>query len=94
MSTLRIVIARAAVWLPALRAQSTSTALLRALASPSHENPPIVNSQNFGKAWIEMRLEHDGTGTLTRALWIFGSATILPRLRWCGHFTFTAARLG
>jgi len=52
----------------ALEAQSTSTALFRVLASPTHENPPIVGSQSFGEAWIEMRLDRDAAGNLTQAI--------------------------
>jgi hypothetical protein len=52
----------------ALNAQSTSTVLFRVMASPSHENPPIVGSQSFGEAWIEMRLDRDAGGNLTQAI--------------------------
>jgi hypothetical protein len=52
----------------AVEAQSTSTALFRALASPSHENPPIVGSQSSGEVLIEMRLDRDAAGNLTQAV--------------------------
>lgn len=52
----------------ALEAQSTSTALFRVLASPSHEVPPIVGSQSYGEVWIEMRLDRDAGGNLTQAI--------------------------
>jgi len=51
-----------------LQAQSTSTALFRVLASPSHENPPIVGSQSSGEVLIEMRLDRDAGGNLTQAI--------------------------
>lgn len=52
---------------PALQAHTT-TVLYRAIASPSHENPPISGSDSSGEALIEIRLEHDPAGNLTQAI--------------------------
>jgi len=69
MTTLKLIAAVSALaFLPALQAQSTSTVLYRAIASPSHENPPITGSDSSGEALIEIRLDRDGAGNLTQAI--------------------------
>jgi hypothetical protein len=68
MRTLTLVAVSALGLAPVLQAQSTSTVLYRAIASPSHENPPISGSDSSGEAWIEIRLDRDTAGNLTQAI--------------------------
>ena len=68
MKKVTFVVVSALAILPALHAQSTSTVRYRAVASPSHENPPITNIYASGDALIEMRLDRDGASNLTQAI--------------------------